>query len=182
MLFTLSKILPRFSLSFLFFLGFLSFFFTSLFSFNPADPSWQSDAYPNSRTTSNLCGPVGAYISSAALYYFGRLALLVPVFVWYVSHFSSSPLKILRGLSFAIAAAAITETYMGNFVFGKVAFAAAGALGQAATILGQSFFGEVGLTILSSVLLLLPLATSLASLKLKKKDRPKPDQQFQGSH
>jgi len=71
-------------------IGFACYFFASLFSFYPYDPTNLSATFPSTPRL-NIAGALGANISAHSIYYFGITAYLLPIpFIWgsfdYVLH------------------------------------------------------------------------------------------------
>jgi len=79
-----NKLSQPFEREIIFFLviGFASYFFASLFSFYPYDPTNLSATFPSTPRL-NIAGALGANISAHSIYYFGITAYLLPIpFIW----------------------------------------------------------------------------------------------------
>ncbi|NPA39492.1 MAG: DNA translocase FtsK [Thermodesulfobacteria bacterium] len=95
------------------FFGILLFLGISIFTFSPYDPG--IGVYTSSKNIHNLCGIVGAYLSSLFFLLFGTTALLIPFFillgiVLYLKNYSKK--RIICGIIGLIVS---TSLYIGYF-------------------------------------------------------------------
>lgn len=135
---------------------FAIFLLISLVTFNSEDAGWTHSG--TGQGIQNACGVVGAWVSDFLLSFFGLMAYLFPVMVFWLAYFAYSQQKltdsalmvVLRGLGFIGTLTAGTALLSLHLLRTRIALPgpSGGFLGQEAGDALLIFFGNSGATLL----------------------------------
>ncbi len=146
---------------FLAILGFTTFYFTALFSYNPFDPSPFSATFPP-QTSANLAGELGSILASYAIFYWGLGAALIPIpFVVMMALLAfdhPKPFGLSRFVGWLCGFAVslfLLQQYVKTFQIYRLEVPAAGYWGTALSAYLIQTFGKVGQMIIMATLLLM---------------------------
>ncbi len=130
--------------------GLCAFYFVSIYSFYPTDPSIISAQFPE-KMVINLGGRVGAYISGLMVYSFGLCSYLLPLPLLISSYLmirvrkgAFSIIRFTSWVTLMVCSSAVMSKFYGVYDFSGVTMNSGGVVGHYFNEQINVFFGQIG--------------------------------------